>query len=191
VLQRVAVGAGEAEAHVLELDDALPALALQRGLGRGFVGVVDGGGGAADFVDAVCSDTGAGQHHGHHGQHQEGHDDLHRVGDEGDHLAHLHIARIDGLAAEPDDEQTGAVHDEGHKGHHGDHGAVGEQLGAHQLAAGLVEALFLKFFAAERAHRHHAGQDLAADEVQLIHQGLHDLELRHGEIHQKGDEGEQ
>ena len=28
VLQRVAVGAGETEAHVLELDDALPALAL-------------------------------------------------------------------------------------------------------------------------------------------------------------------
>ena len=117
--------------------------------------------------------------------------DLHRVGDEGDHLAHLHVAGIHGLAAEPDDEQAGAVHDKGHKGHHGDHGAVGEQLGAHQLLAGLVKALFLEGLAAERAHRHHAGQNLAADEVQLVHKGLHDLELRHRDVHQEHDEAEQ
>ena len=126
VLQRVAVGTGEAEAHILESHHTVPVAALPRRLGGGFVGVVDGSGGAAHFVDAVCGHTGTGQHHGHHRQHQEGHDDLHRVGDEGDHLAHLHVAGIHGLAAEPDDEQAGAVHDKGHKGHHGDHGAVGE-----------------------------------------------------------------
>ena len=148
---------------------------LLRGLCSSFVRVVDGGPGADHLVDALRSHTGAGQHDGHHGQHQEGHDDLHGVGDECNHLAHLHISGIHGLAAEPDDEQAGAVHDEGHKGHHGHHGAVGEQLGAHQLPAGGIKALFLKGFAAECTHRHHAGQDLAADEVQLVHQGLHDF----------------
>ena len=191
VLQCVAVGTGEAEAHVVELHHALPVLVFLCGLGVGFVRVVDGGLGADDLVDAVCGHTGTGQHDGHHGQHQEGHDDLHGVGDEGNHLAHLHGAVVHGLAAEPDDEQAGAVHDQGHKGHHGHHGAVGEQLGAHQVLVGLVEALFLKLFAAEGTHRHDAGQDLAADEVQPVHQRLHDLELGHGHVHQEEDEQQQ
>ena len=191
VLQRVAVGTGEAEADILEPDHAIPVLLFKGGLCGGSVGIMDGSLGAADLVDTVSGHTGTGKHHGHHGQHQERHDDLHGVGNECDHLAHLHISGIHGLAAEPDDEQAGAVHDKGHKGHHGDHGAVGEQLGAHQVLVGLVEALFLKLFAAEGTHRHDAGQDLAADEVQPVHQRLHDLELGHGHVHQEEDEQQQ
>ena len=158
---------------------------LLRGLCSSFVRVVDGGFGADHLVDALRSHTGAGQHDGHHGQHQEGHDDLHGVGDKGNHFAHLHSAGIHGLAAEPDDEQAGAVHDQGHKGHHSHHSAVGEQLGAHQLPVGLVKALLLKLFAAEGAHRHDAGQNFAADQIQPVHQLLHHLEFGHGNAHQE------
>ena len=105
--------------------------------------------------------------------------------------SHLQIAHVHGFAAEPDDQQAGAVHDEGHKGHHGNHGMVGEQLGAHQVFVGLVEALLLKLFTAEGTHRHDAGQNLAADKVQPIHKGLHLLELGHGDIHQHSDEQQQ
>ena len=191
MLQRVAVGTGKAEADILEPDHANPVLLFKGGLCGGSVGIMDGSLGAADLVDTVSSHTGTGKHHGHHGQHQERHDDLHGVGDECDHLAHLHVSCIHGLAAEPDDEQAGAVHDQGHKGHHGHHGTVGEQLGAHQLPAGSIKTLFLKGFAAECTHRHHTGQDLAADEVQLVHQRLHDLELGHGDAHQNRDEQKQ
>ena len=191
MLQRVAVGPGEPEADVLELHHALPVLLFQCGLCGGFIRVMDGSFGAADFVDALGGHTGTGQHDGHHGQHQEGHDDLHGVGDEGNHLAHLHVAGIHGLAAEPDDQQAGAVHDEGHERHHGHHGPVGEQLGAHQFFAGLVEAFLFKGFAAEGTHRHDTGQDLAADEVQPVHQRLHDLEFGHGNVHQEDDQAEQ
>ena len=68
---------------------------------------------------------------------------------------------------------------------------VGEQLGAHQVFVGLVEALLLKLFTAEGTHRHDAGQNLAADEVQPVHQLLHDLELGHGHTHQEEDEQQQ
>ncbi len=180
VLQRIAVRPGKRKLTSWNSTTPCQFSCSCGGLCGSFVRVVDGGRGADDLVDAVRSHTGAGQHDGHHGQHQEGHDDLHGVGDECDHLAHLHGAVVHGLAAEPDDQQAGAVHDEGHKGHHGNHGTVGEQLGAHQVCVGLVEALLLKLFAAEGTHRHDAGQNLAADEVQPVHQLLHDLELGHG-----------
>ena len=191
MLQRIAVRTREAEAHIVELHLTLPFRMLLRGLCSSFVRVVDGCFGADHLVNTVGCHTGAGQHDGHHGQHQEGHDDLHGVGDERDHLAHLHGAGVHGLTAEPDDEQAGAVHDKGHKGHHGHHGTVGEQLGAHQVFVGLVEALLLKLFTAEGAHRHDAGQNLAADKVQPVHQLLHDLEFRHGNAHQEEDEQQQ
>ena len=188
MLKRVLLGAGIAEADIVKRHHALGTV-LRQGLGGS--GVVDGGGGRDNLVNAVGGHTGARQHNGYHRQHQERHDDLHRVGDEGDHLADLHRAHIHGLAAEPDDEQACAVHDQRHKGHHGDHRAVGEKLGAHQVGVGTVEPLFLKGLAAEGADRHDAGQYFAADKVQPIHKGLHLLELGHGDIHQHSDEQQQ
>ena len=188
VLERVLVGAGIAEADVMERHNAVGAV---RGQCLGRSGVMDGRGGLDDLVNAVRSHTGTGQHDGDHREHEERHDDLHRVGDERDHLTHLHAAQIHRLAAEPDDEQARAVHDERHKRHHGDHRAVGEQLGLHQVGVGPVKALFLKFLAAERADGHNAGQDFAADKVQPVHQNLHLLEFRHGYVHQNGDERQQ
>lgn len=69
-----------------------------------------------NLVDTVSSHTGTGRHHGHHGQHQERHDDLHGVGDECDHLAHLHPCFPASMAAEPDDGRLGAIHDQVIKG---------------------------------------------------------------------------
>ena len=191
VLQRVTVGTGVAEADILELDFAVPVFSFHRRFCGSSVGVVDGGRGADDLVDTVRRHTSARQHDRHHRQHQERHDDLHRVGDEGDHLADLHRAQVHGLAAEPDDQQAGAVHDQCHKRHHGGHCAVGEQLGAHQVTVGFVKACFLEFFAAERANRHNAGQDFAADKVQPVNQRLHQFKLGHGKVHQNRDEHQQ
>ena len=44
--------------------------------------------GIKDFVDSGSRHAGAGQHDGDHRQHEEGHDDQHRVGDE---LSLIHI----------------------------------------------------------------------------------------------------
>ena len=191
VLQCVAVGTGIAEADILELHFAIPVFSFQRRFCGGGIGVVDGGRRLDDLVDTVGCHTGTGQHDGYHRQHQEGHDDLHCVGDESNHLAHLHVAQVHGLTAEPDDEQASAVHDESHKRHHGSHGAVGKQLGAHQIAVGFIKTGFLKLFAAEGANGHDAGQDLAADKVQPVDQRLHLLEFRHSHVHQDGDKHQQ
>ena len=63
VLQRVAVGTGEAEADILEPDHAIPVLLFKGGLCGGSVGIMDGSLGAADLVDTVSSHTGTGKHH--------------------------------------------------------------------------------------------------------------------------------
>ncbi len=148
-------------------------------------------GGLNDLVDTVSGHASAGQHNGHHREHQEGHDNLHRVGDEGNHLADLHRAKVHRFAAEPDNQQAGAVHNQGHKRHHGNHCAVGEELGFHQIGIGLVEALFLKALTAEGADGHNAGQDFAADQVQAVNQRLHLLELRQGHVHQEDNQHQQ
>ena len=64
---------------------------------------------------------------------------------------------------------------------------VGIKLGVHQIAVGLVKALFLVLFAAEGADRHDAGQNLTRDKVEAVHKGLHDFELGHGKCHQHGN----
>ena len=188
MLQRVLVRTGITEADIVEFHHA--ALAV-RGQSLGGIGVTDGGGCGDDLMDAVGSDACAGQHDGDHRQHQEGHNDLHGVGDKGNHFAYLHSSQIHRLAAKPDDQQAGAVHNQGHKGHHGNHGAVGEQLGFHQIGVRFVKALFLKSLAAEGADGHNAGQDLAADKVQPVNKSLHQLKLGQCHAHQESNQQQQ
>ena len=191
LLQGVIVGTGVAEADILKPDHTGPLFALQGLFGHFRRRVMDGGRGVQHLVDTVGGHARTGQHDCHHGQHQEGHDNLHGVGDEGNHLAHLHGPHIHGLAAEPDDEQTGAVHDQRHERHHTGHSAVGEQLGLHQFPVGHIKPLFLKLLAAEGAYWHDTGEDFPADQVEPVHQRLHEFELGHGNLHQYTDENQQ
>ena len=102
-------------------------------------------------------------------------------------IAHLHVAQIDPLGAEPDDHDADAVHQKHHDGHHKGHHPVGEQLGSGQVAVGGVKALLLMLFAAEGANHRHAGKNLAADQIQPVYQGLHLFEFGHGHHHQHDD----
>ena len=191
IVQGVLAGAGVGKVDMMECDFAVPVVLIEVS-GDGFRHrVMDGRLGGQHFVNAVRGNAGTGQHHGNHRQHQEGHHDLHRVGDKGDHAAHLHGAGINLFAAEPDDQQGSAVHNQGHKGHHGGHYPVGEQLGAHQVGVGGVKACFLVLFAAECADGHNAGQNLAGYQVQPVHQLLHDPELGHGKLHQYRNQRQQ
>ena len=161
VLQRVAVGTGKAEAHILESHHTVPVAALPRRLGGGFVGVVDGSGGAAHFVDAVCGHTGTGQHDRYHGDHQEGHNDLHGIGNESDHISHLKITQVDTFSTNPHDQHRNSIHDHHHGRHHHGHHAVCKQLCAHQILICHIKPFFLKTFSGECADDRQTGQDLS------------------------------
>ena len=180
-----------AEAHIVEGDGRALARAAQLGV-AGLVGgrVADGGLCFQHLVHALGRHVGARQHDGDHADHEEAHDDDHRVGDERDEVARLDGAVVDVAAAHPYDEHRHAVHDEHHQGHHERHDAVREQLRLHELGGSLVEALLLVGLAVERADDGQAREDLARHEVHAVDEGLHDLELGQRHAHQHHDEHE-
>ena len=184
VVEDVLGGIGVAETHVVERNLGT---GITRGrkfsiLRNGGVGIADRGLAFEHFLDALGRDIGAREHDREHADHEEAHDDDHRVGDERDEVACLERARVDGMAAEPHDADRHKVHDEHHKRHHERHDAVREQLRFHQARARLVEAILLMLLAVERPHDRKAHEHLARHEVHAVDQLLHDLELRHGDL---------
>ena len=141
--------------------------------------VMDGQGRIQHLLNPVCRNACTGQHDGDHGDHQEGHDDLHGIGDEGDHVAHLHGSGIDPVSAEPDDHHSDTVHDQHHGRHHDIHDPVGEQLGFHQVLIGRIKPVFLVFFPVEGTDDGKPGQDFPRHQVQAVHQRLHLLKFGH------------
>ncbi len=139
------------------------------------------------LVDAVCRDTCTRQHDRHHGHHHKRHDNHHGIVDKCHHIADLQLTGVDPLAAKPDNHHGDAVHCQHHQRHHECHDAVGKQLRAHQRIICLRKALFLMLFPAERANRHDAGENLAADQIHPVDERLHHAEFRHGERNQRAE----
>ena len=113
-----------------------------------------------DFVDTCGSHTGAGKKNGDHRQHEERHDDEHRVGDESDHVADLKISEVDTFGSLPHDKNGNTVHDEHHDGHHECHNTVCKELRFHQIAIGLIEPFFFIRFSAECPDNRKTGENL-------------------------------
>ena len=184
VVEDVLGGIGVAEAHVVECDLGTGHARGRKlsilGIGRG--GIADRGLAFEHFLDALGCDIGAREHDREHADHEESHDDNHRVGDERDEVACLERARVDGVAAEPHDANRHEIHDEHHERHHERHDAVREKLRFHQARARLVEALLLMLLAVERPHDRKAHEHLARYKVHEVDQLLHNLELRHGDL---------
>ena len=147
-----------------------------------WVGIADRGLAFEHFLDTLGCNIGTRQHDREHADHEEAHDDNHRVGDERDEVACLERARVDGMAAEPHDADRHEVHDEHHERHHERHDAIREQLRFHQARTRLIEALLLMLLAVERPHDRKAHEHLARHKVHAVDELLHDLELRHGDL---------
>ena len=186
ILEHALGAVGVPEAHVLEGDARArqPVSAEQRVLSLARVGVGNGGLAFEHLIDALSGHIGARQHDGEHADHKEAHNDDHGVGDERDEVAGLQIACIDGVATEPDNAHRHQVHDEHHERHHEGHHAISEQLRLHQARVRLIEARLLVLLAAERADDRQAREQLARHQVHPVDELLHDLELRHGRLHE-------
>ena len=181
MLQRILRRPFITERHILKGKLALRFFQLTvPGSGR----IMDTGPGVQHLLDTFRSHAGTGQHDGKHGNHQEGHDNLHGISNKRHHIAHLEVSRIDPLSAKPDNHNGNAVHDHHHKGHHKGHNPVGEQLGSHQILISCFKSFFFKFLTAEGADNGHAGEYFPGYQVQPVNQGLHFLKLRHGYLHQ-------
>ena len=131
------------------------------------------------FLHTVRSHCRSWKHDGEHAQHQESHDDLHRVLDKRHHITHLHLTVIDAVCPRPYDEYGDTVHDQHHHRHHKCHGAVDEQVRLHQGPVRLVKTCFLVLLCAEGTDDRKSGQDLPHYKVDLIYKCLQYLELRH------------
>ena len=141
-----------------------------------------------DLIHARRRDLRTRQHHRNDRDHHKGHDDHRRIARKSDHVADLHMSGVDALGAEPLDHDRDAVHDERHNRPHERHGTVDEQLRVHERGARGIEALLLMPLAVEGADDRQTGQDLAADEVDIVHALLHGAKLRHGDLHQHAHE---
>ena len=137
-----------------------------------------------NLLDSFRSHSGTGKHNGNHGDHQEGHDNLHGIGDKRHHVAYLKVPRIDSLSSEPYDHDGNTVHNQHHHRHHKGHDTVGEQLGFHQILICGFKTVFLEFFPAESTDDGDSGKDFPGHQIQTVHQGLHFLEFGHSHLHQ-------
>ena len=146
--------------------------------------------GLQHFVNTFGCHRTTGQHDGHHSQHQERHDDHHRIRNECSHRANLHRAAVNAVRTDPHDQNGQAVHDQHHHRHHEGHDTVDKQVGLGEVAVRLVEAFFLGLFPSERPNDGQFGQDLTGNQIHLIHQHLHFLELRHSDRHQHADDSQ-
>ena len=186
VLEHAILRAGILEAHIVEGDfgaarargELVVAARFRRRVGnRAFR--------LQHLVDALGGHIGAWQHDGKHANHEEAHDDDHGIGDERDKVARLQRARINRVAAEPNNGDGHQVHNEHHERHHERHNAVREQLRFHETQIRFVETLFFVRFAAERAHHGNARENLTRHEVHAVDELLHDFELRHRHFHEE------
>ena len=182
LLGRIGVG----EINLVE--DDFHALTLAGFRVGGLDGIGDAALGCQYLVDALCGNLGARQEHRDHGHHEEAHDDEHGVGDEGDHVAGLDGAVVDIARGDPHDQHRNAVHDQHHAREHERHHPVREQLGALELQARFVEALFFVLLAVEGPDDRQAGQHLAGNQIHPVDQSLHDLELGQGQHHEQHDQ---
>ena len=112
------------------------------------------------LIDALGSNIGTRQHDRKHADHKKAHDNNHGIGNERDEVARLQRARINRVAAEPNDGDRHQIHNEHHERHHERHDAVREQLRFHEAQVCFVETLFLMGLAAERAHHRDACKNL-------------------------------
>ena len=185
-LARIRVG----EADVAEFHGA--SLTGFGHVGGGFGAVLDDRLGVEYLHDALRGHVGARPEHEHHAHEQEAHDDLHGVVGKHHHVGEhgelvLEPGGVDEVSADPVDGEHQAVQDGVHQRHHERHDAVGEQLGLGEVLVGLGEFGFLVVLGIVGAHHAQAGEVLAGHEVDVVGQGLHDLELRHDHSHHDGD----
>ena len=183
IRQGILFGVRIAEMDMVECQNALAGVQVLRCLA-----FLDGSLCLQYLVNSSGSYRCTGQHDRHHGQHEERHDDHHSIGDKRRHRTDLHGAAVHTVCADPDDQNGQTVHNQHHHRHHKGHDTVDKQVGSGQIPVCLVETLFLGLFPSECTNDRQTGQNLTGDQVHLIHQHLHQLELGHCNGHQHADD---
>ena len=179
------LGAGVAELHVPELDDA--ALA---GIGRadGLDRVMDRRLGLEHLVDAPGGDRTARDQDEHEDRGQDGEHDLQQVLQECGERADLHRPVGDALGPEPHDRDRREVEDRRHdRDRHGEQTADLERR-VEQVGAGRLEPRLLVRRPHEGADHPDAGEGLAHDLVDPVDLRLHRPEHRDGAAHHDADD---
>ena len=140
------------------------------------------------FLNTDCGYAGPGHHHKHHGDHQEGGDNLHGILDKGHHVADLQRGFRNGMAAYPHNHYRYHVHDEHHRGHHGRHDPLYKAVGIRQIFVGGLKTLLLIFLIAEGTHHHHSAEILPAHQVQPVNELLQGFKFGHGNGQRHNDQ---
>ena len=140
------------------------------------------------LLHTVCRNGSSREHDREHAQHQESHDDLHRILDERHHIADLHLSLINAVSSGPHDQDGHPVHDKHHDRHHKCHGTVDEQVRLCQIDIRSIEPLFLMSLRTEGTNNRESCQNLAHNKVHLVDQCLQNLEFRHRHKEQHEDD---
>ena len=141
-----------------------------------------------DLPDAVAGDGCPGDHDEHHGDKQERNDDVHRILQEGEHVADEQILRFHHVRADPHDEDVDEVHHDGHRREQERHAAVDEDVDLPEFHVGHVKALFLRLLRVECTDDKEARKPLCDDLVEPVELALQDAELgHHREEHEHHD----
>ena len=140
----------------------------------------------------LCSRTRSWQHNGYHRNHHECHDNLNCILDKRHHITNLQCSGINLMGADPYDQYRGAVHNQHDQRHQACHGTCGEQIGFQNITVCFRKFLTLTFLIIEGTDDRHSIQNFTNDGIQLVHQLLQHLELRHnkGECHHHDTQNE-
>ena len=118
------------------------------------LGITDGRFCAEYLINTFRSNICPWNHNRHHCDHQEGHDNLHRILDKGHHITHLQVSIINSISTIVNDQYRYPIHDQHHNGHHEGHAAVDKQVCPGQVFICFLKPLFLMLFRTESPGDH-------------------------------------
>ena len=94
-------------------------------------------------ADSLAGDNGSWNHNKHHGNKEEGNNNLHGVLHECQHIPYQQILGVDQLGADPYDEDAGKIHHQHESGHEKGHSPVDKDVDLLQLQIRFIKTIFL------------------------------------------------
>lgn len=121
-----------------------------------------------DLFNTICRYRCSWKHDRDHTDHQESHDNLHRVLNKCHHISNLHLAVTDSMCSIPYDQHRNSIHDEHHGRHHKRHRTIDKQTGLRQINICRIKSFFLILFRTECPNHRKSCQNLPCHQIQLI-----------------------
>ena len=102
-----------------------------------------------NFLNTICRHSRSWKHDRNHTDHQESHNNLHRILNKCHHISNLHLTVTDSMCPVPYDQNRNTIHDQNHRRHHKCHRTVNKQIRSRQVFVSCVKPLFFMLFCTE------------------------------------------